>query len=1032
MKQQPPSSLPFRRQSRDTERSRKCPLTLVPLALLALLAGGCGGGGGGGDGSPLATVSGRVLDDVGEPVVGALVVISSDPVSVTTDASGRFLVLMEAGSHHMQVSANGLQLCEACFSLEKRQAFDLGDLYPGRSSGCGGPTFCAGDMDCDGISDLDELQGWEVRVVLGDGVTVETRNCVSDPTRKDTDGDGLSDLEELAARTDPGRRDTDGDLLPDFGELNAYKSNPCKMDSDDDSRGPDGTAISDPNLWDGFELRYLRTSPTLADTDGDGLSDWEEVHSGGTDPRIADLPAMDLEIHGDPALVLDITATNNETTIESTLEKDAASYEKTDTESTKMSIENTVKVHTELEAGTGTWPPSFNAKITTDTQFKHGYFSESMSSWTESSVQESQQRYESQTEFVTSWDDGRLAIAVKIANSSDLSFKVKDLRITAYRQGAGGSFSPIGNLVAGDGFLTEDVPGSDPPRTRKVWNAYPDHEFILGPGAEVTLLVGADSLPTQIMRALVANPTALLLEVGSYSLFQLDDLGVNETVNFAKLGEDVIQRTGLIVIDYGDGNIERHMVATNVFRHPDGSGRGLSLGEALRDVIGLDHDSEVVAGEERRVLTRIRTRAYYAAAPDAAVRGFWVVGGNGTLFDQPLAVDFDDIVLRAGERVSLTYVQDRDGDGLFDREEYLLGTQPTEVDTDRDGLDDYVEAKEGWQVAVHGRTPYAVFPDPRFLDLDGDYLSDLSERSLGTDPFLKDSDGDGDSDAFDPDPLVPPCLDGEPLNLEAWWDGTIDPADPSVALDVGVGRIDATLSDPAIAFEGVDIGRVFRLNGDRNPPWDWVEAPGRVVISPAEEHTISPTREYTVAMWLQWFGNASGQGSATLLAKGPFGAATYGVAILGDGTVRHTLRRRYTTKCWYLGSDPLCSDSHGTEQVTQTTPERVAYDDPGQPYWVHVVATCDGEWMRVYADGELAVETPLRASWTGGIFGSYRYERSTDYLIGSSDLPLTVGLDPDGGGQAPFCGFLDDVQYLHRALTADEVRQLYGLGVCRD
>ena len=61
----------------------------------------------------------------------------------------------------------------------------------------------------------------------------------------------------------------------------------------------------------------------------------------------------------------------------------------------------------------------------------------------------------------------------------------------------------------------------------------------------------------QIMRALVANPTALMFEVGSYSLFQLDDFGVEETVNYAVLGADVVQRTGLVVVDHGDGQIER-------------------------------------------------------------------------------------------------------------------------------------------------------------------------------------------------------------------------------------------------------------------------------------------------------------------------------------------------------------------------------------------------------------------------------------------------------------------------------------------
>lgn len=66
----------------------------------------------------------------------------------------------------------------------------------------------------------------------------------------DSDGDGLTDDEELGYGTDPNLADTDGDGLSDADEINLYNSN-----------------------------------PTLADTDLDGMSDGEEIAAGSNPLR---------------------------------------------------------------------------------------------------------------------------------------------------------------------------------------------------------------------------------------------------------------------------------------------------------------------------------------------------------------------------------------------------------------------------------------------------------------------------------------------------------------------------------------------------------------------------------------------------------------------------------------------------------------------------------------------------------------------------------------------------------------------------
>jgi hypothetical protein len=234
-------------------------------------------------------------------------------------------------------------------------------------TGCSDPVPTFIDSDGDGLSDIDERRGWTVVITLGDGST-ESREVTSNAAVYDTDGDGLSDGEEKALLIDPTRPDTDADLLNDYSEMNVYKSLPAVADSDGDSC-PGGAAgcASNPSLWDGYELLVSKTSPTLADTDGDGLSDYREIVVGGSNPRLADLPAIALELAADPKISVAEEAGQGCTTLSSSLERESHAHVRTDTEATRMSIENTVQLHTEVEAGTGNWPPSANAKLTTDT-----------------------------------------------------------------------------------------------------------------------------------------------------------------------------------------------------------------------------------------------------------------------------------------------------------------------------------------------------------------------------------------------------------------------------------------------------------------------------------------------------------------------------------------------------------------------------------------------------------------------------------------------------------------------------------------
>ncbi|MFT4636855.1 MAG: hypothetical protein ACI8T1_000163 [Verrucomicrobiales bacterium] len=91
----------------------------------------------------------------------------------------------------------------------------------------------------------------------------------------DGDADGLNNLAEQAAGTDPKGADTDGDTLTDGDEVAKYQSDPTLMDTDDDG-------------IDDAEEVSRALNPGNADTDGDGLADGFERDTSMTDPGNAD------------------------------------------------------------------------------------------------------------------------------------------------------------------------------------------------------------------------------------------------------------------------------------------------------------------------------------------------------------------------------------------------------------------------------------------------------------------------------------------------------------------------------------------------------------------------------------------------------------------------------------------------------------------------------------------------------------------------------------------------------------------------
>ncbi|MFT4924430.1 MAG: hypothetical protein ACI8WB_000508, partial [Phenylobacterium sp.] len=98
----------------------------------------------------------------------------------------------------------------------------------------------------------------------------------------DADNDGLNNLAEFQAGTDPTNTDTDGDTLSDFDEINLYQTNPVNTDSDGD-RLPDNWELE-------HHLNPVDSSDQFSDHDGDGFNHFEEYISHSDPTNAASMP----------------------------------------------------------------------------------------------------------------------------------------------------------------------------------------------------------------------------------------------------------------------------------------------------------------------------------------------------------------------------------------------------------------------------------------------------------------------------------------------------------------------------------------------------------------------------------------------------------------------------------------------------------------------------------------------------------------------------------------------------------------------
>jgi len=218
--------------------------------------------------------------------------LGTDPSSADSDGDGlrdgfehvHGFDPLTAGEAGGDPDGDGLtNLEEQAAGTDPRAADSDGDgLTDGDEIAVHGTDPVRADTDGDGLGDGDEVDvhGTDPTSAdsdgdgIGDGLEVALGLDPLDPTDGDSDfdGDGLTAAQEIALGTDPNDPDSDGDALTDGDEVSVHGTDPLAADSDGD------------RLSDGEEAVRYGTAPLVADSDADGRGDWEEVVVDGSDP----------------------------------------------------------------------------------------------------------------------------------------------------------------------------------------------------------------------------------------------------------------------------------------------------------------------------------------------------------------------------------------------------------------------------------------------------------------------------------------------------------------------------------------------------------------------------------------------------------------------------------------------------------------------------------------------------------------------------------------------------------------------------
>ena len=356
-------------------------------------------------------------------------------------------------------------------------------------------------------------------------------------------------------------------------------SDPTKQDSDGDG------------LNDGLELNFFKTSPNLKDTDGDQFTDDRELLSLGRNPLLADLPRMQIFV-GDARMTLNVKSsyTDDSGKVRATTEELQTTLG--ESREQKFSTSNTVsnettltfgqKIGTEIVAGETAEGPTASVKksfaATFGQSLTNGFTATTSRETAETANREYQNSVsraftKSENRSVTrSAESAEMVAAISVQNQSNIAFTIRNIELSVLQQDRRNAnrMVPVAALrLEGVGDL-KDQPA-----------------FNLGPfdPQRGPFIFKSSTIFPSLVEQYMREPQGLIYRVVNFDL--TDEFGRN----FVFSNQDVNDHTVGITIDYGDGETETYRVATHNLYDAEGKMRPITMQQALQ-MIGITRSAD--------------------------------------------------------------------------------------------------------------------------------------------------------------------------------------------------------------------------------------------------------------------------------------------------------------------------------------------------------------------------------------------------------------------------------------------------------
>ena len=509
----------------------------------------------------------------------------------------------------------------------------------------------------------------------------------------------------------------------------------------DTSRDSDSDGIPD---W--YEINRYGTDPYSDDTDGDNWTDFEELSMFDPvrrifDPRIADLPKMEVEISDDFTVSYKYTIgtseqkTSNVSKTEGYTHTESSGY----TNSSTSSATQGWNAFFEIGYSWATEHPGVTIK---GGGGAHGDYTKSSTYSMIKSVSESSSTTYSDGKAYTNGETrtittGIVATYVTLKNTSNIAYTLKNLELTLNKLKYSGA----------------DASNVTPLTTYKHTS-----DITLNPGESSRITMSVE-VSVGAYESIVNDKSCLNVAVSGYD-YELSRVNKLVKDNFTEAVTKVMAKCAFVRVDYGPERLstgkiqpeERYWISTKCFFNPDARGldslyKNMSLYDALTKVAGFSED-QLVLNDNAKIYS-IRNRKSNSSHKDGdwyilkryevgdveyqeMFNEYLVKNSNTDIVESTGTVDYNlkEIFLDAGANYLIFYDVDKDEDYVPLNQELEYGSDDNKSDTDGDTISDFYEIY-GWR--------RQTAPNKFFY----------------TDPTSKDTDGDGFDDFDDEEPCVP-------------------------------------------------------------------------------------------------------------------------------------------------------------------------------------------------------------------------------------------------------------------------------------